>query len=252
MNVGVLVYCEQRKFIKLKTRTARGRLAKAYPGIDHGSFRETMKALERRFDRMATDAGLFMPSARAGELGRTVLRADDSSLQWGFSGVGLTDDPEKTLDAHFDRLVLRYDAEHGRDARTDEMVFEAVRRRLEMAELLHLVEPHTVRSKFATVTFDHALKNGIWHCIQPLSFDSADEDRMLSKAARWVGIMQSIASRQSEVKAYFVTGAPQDERLLPQYDKMVEFLRASPMNPVVVDENNASYIVEVLEEYMTH
>lgn len=139
-----------------------------------------------------------------------------------------------------------------RDARTDEMVFEAIRRRLEAAELLHLVEPHTVQSKFATVTFDHALKNGVWHCIQPLSFDSADEDRMLSKAARWAGIMQSIESRQSEIKTYFVTGAPQDERLLPQYDRMGEFLRASPMNPIVVDENNADYIVGVLEEYITH
>lgn len=248
LNVGVLLYCEEARFLQLRSRTARGRLAKAYPSINHGAFRLSMKALERRFDRISSTSGLLMPSSRALEVGKTVLREDDSSLQWGFSGVGITDNPDVELDKHYQRFVSQHDIEQVRESRSDEAVFETIRRKLEKAEVFHLMESHTVRSEFATVTFDHAFRNGTWHCIQPLSFDSADEDRMLSKAAKWVGIMQSIASREADIRPYFVTGAPQKECLLPQYCRMVDFLRSSPMTPVVVDEHDSGKIVDSVSQ----
>lgn len=251
LNAGVLLFSESARFLKLKARTGQGRLANAYPDLDHGALRDAVKALERRFDRIAMSSGLFLPSDSAIEVGRKVLIPNDGSLSWGMTGCGVADDPEEALERIYSRFVGRYDKAAGRDVRTDEMVFETVRRRLEIAELYQRVQPHVVRSKFATIPFDHAIQNGVWHVIQPLSFDSADEDRMLDKAARWAGRLQSIADCKGRVCPYFVTGKPSIPSLMPQYRKMVEFLRASPMQPVVMDEAQAGDLVAKVAEHLT-
>ena len=251
LNIGVLLYSETARFLKLKSRTGQGRIANAYPDLDYSALRDAVKALERRFDKIAASSGLFLPSGGAIEIGRKVLIPDDSSLFWGIGGSGIALNPEEALAKLFTRFVGQYDKAAGRDTRSDEMVFEAVRRKLELAELYQRVQPYVVRSKFATIPFEHAIQNGIWHVIQPLSFDSADEDRMLDKAAKWAGRLQSISDCEGKVRPYFVTGKPSIQSLMPQYRKMVEFLRASPMQPVVVDEEQADDLVSEVTERMT-
>lgn len=244
LNVGVLLFSEEARFLKLKARSGRGRISLAYPDLNYGALRVAVKALERRFESIASRSGFLFPSGDALGIGRWVLTPDDSSLSWGMTGAGLTDDPMESLEKVYARFVGRYDQESGRDVRTDDMVFEAVRRKLEIAELNHRLQAHVVRSKFASVTFDHAIENGAWHVIQPLSFDSANEQRMLDKAAKWVGILQSISKVEDRVRPYFVTGAPQNNELMPQYRRMVEFLKESPMSPIVLDEARAGELVD--------
>ena len=250
LNVGVLMFSDEGRFLKMKAKSGQGRLANAYPGLDHGALREAVKALVRRFDEMSSRSGFFPPSGSALDVGHKVLVPDDSSLSWGVTGSGVTSDPKAELEKVYGRFVSRYDQSHARDSRTDEMVYEAVRKKLELSELLYRVEPHVVRSQFATIPFDHAIKNGIWHVIQPLSFDSADEDRMLDKAAKWAGRLQSIADQASDVRPYFITGAPTERELLPQYLRMLDFLRASPMRPVVMDEAQAGALVDAVAKHL--
>lgn len=251
LNAGVLLFSESARFLKLKARTGQGRLANAYPDLDHGALRDAVKALERRFDKIAAASGLLMPCGSAIDIGQKVLIPDDSSLSWGMTGSGVADDPEAALEKVYARFVGRYDKVAGREVRTDEMVFESVRRKLEIAELHDRLQPHVVRSKFAAIEFEHAIQNGVWHVIQPLSFDSADEDRMMDKAAKWAGRLQGIADCEGKVRPYFVTGKPSIQSLMPQYHKMVEFLRASPLQPVVMDEAQAGDLVAKVAEHLT-
>ncbi|MEA5162054.1 DUF3037 domain-containing protein [Cereibacter johrii] len=250
LNAGVLLFSESARFLKLKTRTGQGRLAQAYPDLDHGAFREAVKALARRFDRIAATSGLLLPSGSALEVGQKVLQLDDSSLAWGMTGSGVTLDPDEALTNLFGRFVGRYDKAIGREPRTDEMVFEAVRRKLELAELYGRVQPQVVRSKYASIHFKHTIENGALHVIQPVSFDSADAENMLDKAAKWAGRLQSIKELDGKVRPYFVTGRPTDHALMEQYDKMVALLLASPLRPVVMHEERAGELVAKIEEQL--
>lgn len=250
LNAGVLLFSESARYLKLKTRTGQGRLAQAYPDLDHGSFRQAVKAMGLRFDRIASTSGLLLPSGSALEVGQKVLLPDDSSLSWGMTGSGVAADPEEALDKVYDRFVGRYDKAAGREPRTDEMVFEAVRRKLELAELYQRVQPQLVKSKFASIQFKHTIENGALHVIQPVSFDSADAENMLDKAAKWAGRLQSIAELEGRVRPYFVTGRPSDHALMGQYDRMVALLRASPLKPIVMDEERAGDLVAEIEEHL--
>ncbi|MFQ6756883.1 DUF3037 domain-containing protein [Cereibacter sphaeroides] len=244
MNVGVLLCCPGERFLKLKCRRGRGRIAQAYPGIDAAALTGTIRALEHRFGRIEAGWDMLSSVAKAGDIARGVLRADASSLQWAMDGGGIASSAAETMDMLYDRFVGLYDDEAPRDARTDEQVFDTVKVKLEAAQLYKRFERHVVRSEFGDVPFDHAFKNGVWHCVQGVSFDSANHERMLEKAQKLAGKMHSIASFRGSMRPYFVTGKPQRSDLLPQYGKMQALLRSSPLDPLVVDEHDSSIVVD--------
>ncbi|WP_299508283.1 DUF3037 domain-containing protein [Cypionkella sp.] len=242
LNLGVLMFCPSHSYLSLKVRTGRARLGRVYPDIDHGALRQTIKGLEKYFANRLEKNGFLPRPDSALDFGRSVLADDDSSLRWFSSGSGLALDPAAAHEAIFARMVTRYEQEEGRDAITDEMVFERVKDKLQRAELLHLMQPTTVTSEFAKISFAHTIQNGKLHCIQPVSFDSVDEEQMQLKGAKWAGNMQSLQYRV-DLKPYFVTGKPTNPALLPKYAQMQKLLRVSPLNPVVVDADEVDVIV---------
>ncbi|MEI4473347.1 DUF3037 domain-containing protein [Frigidibacter sp. MR17.24] len=248
MNLGILLCCPGERFLKLKSRRGRGRIAQAYPGIDARALTNTVKSLEHRFGKVEASWDMLSSAAKAGDVARGVLRADASSLQWAMDGSGLTGAAAETLDMLYDRFVGRYDDDPGRDAITDDQVFEKVKVKLEAAQLYKRFERHVVHSEFGDVAFEHAFKNGVWHCVQGISFDSANRERMLEKAQKVAGKMHSIAGAAGSMRPYFVTGKPRNPDLLPQYSKMQKLLKSSPLEPLVVDERDASVVVERIAE----
>lgn len=246
MNVGVLLLSPSRQFVDFKFRSGGTRLSQAYPGIDRSALLHDLKELGRWFDRRATKPSDIWMWKSAIELGRSLLGDDDSSLRWSLNGSGTTNDPDATLAQLFERFVMQYDVAKGRSPRTDEQVFETVKSKLKRAELLAKMESHTVRTKFSEVTFDHSIKNGKWHCVQAISLDSADEERMQRKADRWAGKLVGLTEAKNVPQVYLVTGKPTDTNLHRKYEKMTEWLTHNPAKPIVIDEDDAEVLVSRL------
>lgn len=245
LNVGVLMHCPKHFYLKLLWHPASRRIAKAYPDIDHSALREALREIELFLSRELKREGMFQSERSASYFANAALPDDDSSLRWTDIGSGLTKDPEDTHMALFSRLVARYEHHKGRESRGDEDVFSTVKEKLIRAELYHRLEVHRVTTDFGDVTFEHCFRNGIWHCIRPLSFDLTDEERMQEKAARWVGYMQSISSAPA-IQPYFVTGKPRDQKLLRKYHKIKEFLESAALDPKVIEEEDANEVADAL------
>lgn len=245
LNLGVLFYCPAQNYLSLKARKGRGRLAQAYPNLDHSALRETVKGLEKHFSQSLDKYGFLTKPETALDFGRSALVDDDSSLRWYTNGSGLTPDAEDAHDAIFKRMVTLYDHEEGRASITDEMVFEKVKGKLQRAELLHLMQPKTVISEFAKVPFAHTIQNGKLHCFQTVSFDSVDEEQMQVKAHKWAGAMLGLQSK-TDIRPYFITGKPLNTNLLAKYSQMQKLLRISPLEPIVVDAEQVDVVVEKL------
>lgn len=246
MNVGVLFFCPQASHVDFKFRSGGTRLSSAYPGMNRSALLQDLKEMSRWFDRCASRPSDIWMWKSAIELGQSLLGDDDSSFRWSLNGSGTTNDPEKTAAQIFDRFVMHYDVAPSRSSRTDEQVFETVKRKLKRAQLLSRMESYTVRTKFSEVTFDHAIKNGKWHCIQAISLDSADEDKMQRKADRWAGKMVGLLEAEKVPQVYLVTGKPADCRLQGKYEKMTDWLRHNPAKPIVIDEDKSEALISRL------
>ena len=250
-NVGVLVYEPKSGFLDAKVRHTLGRLPKMFPDLDAEAFKRSARSIERSIKRAATrqDGALLASLKDAGTFAKSVLPHDNSSFVWSSVGSGITANPSETLNKLYDRFVARYD-EPQRQQRDDEAIWRPVRDRLAERRLVDRLQPKTITSPLDHVDFEHAWKDGEWHCYQPLSFDLANEERIRDKACRWAGRMLALKNATERFRTYFFVGFPSDDRLRSAYDAAVKILKLSPGQPEVFEESRLDDLVNQLEDEM--
>ena len=137
LNIGVLLFCEDRQFLQLMTRSWDGRISAAYPSLNKAGFTEDLRQIDRAIVKLSRSdfrqQSLFSSVLdRAFEDKRTnialklasaVAPGSDSSYRWNAGGVGYLSSPGKKLRELFDRFVNSYDGERKRPNRSDENVW---------------------------------------------------------------------------------------------------------------------------------
>ena len=249
VNVGIVLHCASHRYLGAKFRHTYRRLSALFPDLDASAFRSSMTTIERAL-KSAGDVykkiDLFRPDADAVQLARSVLPADDSSLQWSPVGSGLTADPTAELDRLYARLVGSYD-ERPERRRSDADVWRPVRERLDQARLTSKLKVKVIRGADDALEFQHAWKNGVWHCYEALSFDLADADGIKRKAREWMGHLTAVRDAPERFKPYFIVGAPTNTKLMPAYRDAMAILKKSPVETEVVPEAEADKLVAMIE-----
>jgi hypothetical protein len=248
-NVGVVVHAPAVGFLDARMRHTLGRLSKIFPDLNGEDLKSSLRGIERTIKRMGTkEAGdLFGSFKNAGEFAKSAQPDDDSSFVWSALGSGLTFSPLETIEKLFGRFVTRYD-EHQRGHRDDAAVWRPVRERLAERKLVDQLQPKTIASSLDRVEFEHASKNGAWHCYQPLSFDLANEETIRDKARRWTGHMVALNNAFEPFHTYFFVGLPQDQKLRAASQAAIKILELSPGNPRIVDETKIDEFVRQIED----
>lgn len=243
VNVGVVLYSRDGRYASALCRSTFGRLAKTFPGIDGDAFKSLMRFVQSRIEELGDGLKQELPlhghPASVMEVAHAVLPPDDSSLQWSPPGSGLADNLSQTLEALYDRLVTRYDERPQQERRSDDDVWRKYRRSLESRAVLQHLQPKKISVLDDEVEFQHAWKNGVWNCLEPVSFDLSSADSIREKAHRWLGQLLSVKDAKEPFKVYLLLGEPQQEALRPAFDKAVSILRRLPVDSEVVREERA-------------
>lgn len=242
INVGVVVASPENGFIKAKFKPSYGRLKKTFPTLNGEDFRKRIKALQSSFDALQTKCSEELPLTSGGriqELIHSILPKDDSALQWSPIGSGLSSDLNETLSARYARLVAKYDEVTTSERRKDDDIWRDFKTSLEKHHLTKYLSPKTIESLNDDVRFEHAWKNGAWHCYEPLSFDLSSATSIKDKAHRWLGQLASVQEDATEdFKVYFLLGKPCDEDLQPAYQQARSILLKAP-DVELVEESEA-------------
>jgi Protein of unknown function (DUF3037) len=105
LNVGVALFCRQREFLGVRVEVDHGRLAALAPSVDLDEVAEHLAALVRVAEG-APDAGPIAALSQSERFGW--LAAPSSTIvQPSEVHTGLCEDPARTLDGLFERLVAR-------------------------------------------------------------------------------------------------------------------------------------------------
>ncbi len=110
VNVGVLVYSREARYLDIRLREDDARVVAFFPDLDRAAFRDTLAVVARGIAALAADAVADTTYADAGAVGRAVVPADDSAWQWLPTGSGIASDMQATTDHLYRRLVVRYDS----------------------------------------------------------------------------------------------------------------------------------------------
>lgn len=249
LNVGVVLFAPETRFIGYKFRTTFGRLAKAFPGVDGEAFRSIIRSVESEFDSCAERVSNELPFGdkdNALEFARSILPQDDSSLQWSQFGSGVTHDPQQTVVHLFERMVMRYE-DRQTARKSDDDVWRSFKRELETRQLLDLFAPKKIGVADDDVEFQYAWRNGIWHCLEPLSFDLSSAEGIREKAHRWLGQLTSIKATEEPFKVYLLVGQPADANLEPAFLNAMSILKKIPVNHKIFLERQASDLSTEIE-----
>jgi hypothetical protein len=250
-NVGVVVHSPGWHFLGSRVRKTVGRLSKMFPDLDRAALMDGLRVVERGLARLqkSEGSGLLTKLRDAESFAKLVLPPDDSSLIWSSVGSGVTQDPLETLESLYRRFISRYD-ESGRVTRDDAAVWQPVREKLVERNLADRLQPKLISSPIDEVEFQHAWKNGAWHCYQPLSFDLVTSEGIREKAARWAGHMTGLSRADEKIKPHFIVGPPTDPKLGDDYRRALDLLRASALNPDVYEEREIDKLVANIEREM--
>lgn len=258
VNVGVVLMTAEADFVGAKFKTTYSRIKRTFPTLDGEAYRKQIRRLQTAFDRiskkdLARDASVALPKRTSMmELAESVLRQDDSSLQWSPVGSGLSAAPDVTLNSLYHRFVTKYDDEVTSGQRKDEDVWKCFRTELEKRNVLGYLDEKVIAVADDSVKFAHAWKNGSWHCYEPLSFDLASDSSIKEKAHRWLGQVSSLQDAAEKFKVFFLVGKPTDASLGAAYDQAVSILRKTPLSEVVEEDQAEKFSEQVAAKIMPH
>ncbi len=250
LNVGVALLAPEQRYVSALCRTTVSRLKPVFPSLDGESFRAAMKHVTHEFERFQKELAEELPlnPTAAGVMGfaHAVLGADDSSLQWSPMGSGLTADPGLTLEQLYERFVTAHETPSPVHRRQDEDVWKRFSLELQQRQVLRHFVKKTIAVDDDEIEFKHAWKNGVWHCLAPVSFDLASAESIREKAHKWLGQLTSVSKAREDFKLYFLVGEPTQAELRPAFESALSILGKSSIEQEVVPETKASELSEQL------
>ncbi|MFC5584788.1 DUF3037 domain-containing protein [Nitratireductor kimnyeongensis] len=250
INIGVILYAPKSGYLGSKFKKALSRITKVFPTASGSALRHDIRQIERAFAKITKNGqtnDLLSRDMNALSFGHKVVAADDSSLVWSEMGAGVTADPDKTLENLHQRFIGQYDEETVH-RRADSDIWKPFRDKLLERKIEGIFKKKVIRSPRNEVEFEHAWKNGKWHCIQPLSFDLTTEEGVQDKAARWVGTLVGLSKGTENFKTYFLVGEPTDKKMLPAYKRALEFLHDAPLDPEIIPESEMDNLADRLAD----
>jgi hypothetical protein len=256
VNVGVVVMSARNEFLRFSLRSTAGRITDIFTDLKPNLFRRTIRTVSKRCEDVGkawrTPLALGDRESSLERLLLSVLPKDDSSLVWGSVSGGLSSDLNSTTQMLYDRYVGKYDRRRYKSGRTDEDVWRSVRKTLEDRSLLPYFEEKTIHGKNDDVRFDLAWKNGIWHCIEPLSFDLGAADSIRDKAHRCAGEIVGISDSTDNFRVYLIVGRPSDSSLTPAYEKAFGILQNLSGAEVYSEENKDELFDKLGSQITSH
>jgi hypothetical protein len=256
VNIGVALYAPDAKYLGGLCNTRYGRLTSLFGKgeVDGEYFRGLMRYIEGRFDELGDKLRNELPlngvPSDVTEIAKTILPPDDSSLQWSEPGGGQTDDPRKTLEDLFARLVERYENRQQRQSRDDGEVWRVFKREFETQHVINRLRPKRITAPDDDYEFEHAWKNQRWRMYEPISFDLQEAESITAKANRWLGRAINLNDSPEKFVLHLLLGEPRLEKMRSAYTKAENILNKMPIEKVFVREQEAKKFSQSLASEM--
>lgn len=251
VNIGVLFFSPDKKFVKFKCKSSLGRVASMFPTADGSAFKAVIDLVKARYSLIAAEVSanlnLWEQRQSLARLAEQIVPKDDSSLVWSHVSSGATADLEQSFEKIYARYVQKFEKKKpALRHRSDADIWRSFRKNLERRNILNFFEKKSISGKDDEMEFPFAWKNGVWHCIEPISFDLTAPESIREKAHKWLGQITSITDSSEKFRLYFVLAKPKSANLSAAFEKAVSILEKAPVDHEVYIENQMDTLVSKL------
>lgn len=254
VNVGVLLYAPELRFLRIQRLGRLKRVRALFPGLQSEVLQELLQFIETRCGEMEVRFKNELPdkSLAAPEIAKLLLTTDDSALQWSASGSGLTENPNETLLQLFERMVTRHEQAYPAVRREDEDVWKPFEREFRSRHVLHRFQEKTLffgelRHRFK-LSWQPA--SSYLRIYQPLSFDLLESSGIVEKAVGWSALVRQLRRADPEFEINLLLGKPLDQSKWPAFTQAQAVLEEEVLGrkKLVPEEGASEFAQQVSEE----
>jgi hypothetical protein len=253
LNIGVIVYSEQARYFGHRVDSHYERLSRAFATFDGQAFRRAVANLLHAFrdtEHSFSERPLLSDDRSLVEWLRALMPDVGGSMTFTTPRHGLAEDLTEEVGFLFERMVESQRAKSDESPRRDDaQVWQAYERSLAPAVSRHLRSKSFVTAS-VSVDFEHAVKNGAWHVLQPISMDYKQSESMQRKASQWVGTAVGLQEARDLGTIFFLLGEPVAHR--KAYDRAKALLSRAPVNHEIIEERDAERFNRRLLALMEH
>jgi len=258
LNIGVLVYSREARFLDVRFERSYGRLSAAFAGFDGRAYRRR----QADFVRAVTNLREFIT---AGTLEESEIPADAASVVarlWPDRGLsfragellgGLSGNLSQVTGDIFERFVASQFTKKDHHRRDDADVWQTVETKLDV-DARDALEPRLIKTKNYEYTFERTFQNERLHVVEPISFDYVDAGTILETATKWRGRLDILTDAPEVEKGAFhiIVGGAKDEHRA-SVTKARRILEGASVKPEVIDEEHSgAFAKRFSEEVRTH
>lgn len=250
VNIGIVLECPSKGYLGSRFDTSFQRVSNFFPGSSANFIKKfvtslggSIASISHKLKKSGDD--LFHKDRSYFSLvWSQALSKDDTAISWSSIRGGITHDPERELNRIFERSVLKYKNPQERQSKSDADVWKSVERHLEHFSLDSMITNHRVKSSVSEYNFEHCLRNGKWHCIEPISMDLVKEESIRSKAQKIFGGISLIRSAATNHKIYFVLSDPSSKASKDMFQEAHSIIDSIEMEHEIVMESQSFEMAE--------
>lgn len=252
VNIGVALLCEEDRIFKVKIKSNFGRVSDLFPDMKSDNLKLVIKTLKSRYTSLSeayqTPLSLNENKQDISKLLKSILPKDDSALVWSVENQGISFDPLDTLDKIYDRYVTKYDAKKSTNRRSDKDIWRSFKKDLEDRRISSYFKEKVFQNDSDEVSFPLAWKNGIWHCVEPISFDLSGAESIREKAHKCLGQITSVNESLQDSKLYLLVSKPSDKQLEAAFDNALSILDKLPVSKEIYFEDDKTQLLNKLNK----
>jgi Protein of unknown function (DUF3037) len=254
VNIGIVFFDAENRFLKAKVSEKYGRISRFFGHVSGTFLLKTIKNIEQEFNalgkRMATETGFPIPN-QVRDITNAVLPVNDNGLFFSDVLKGWHLDQDRAFNETYDRLIGQYSEEATEQRHDDNYAWKKVYKHFfDENNITPQLKDHNVVTATDVIEFEHAAKNGVWHCFQPISFDLKKKGDIKEKIYRWAGIIGELQTAEEPLHLYLLSLMPDD----PQLQRIIEqklTLNQPNLTVQLIKEEDALAMVEALKPLLT-
>lgn len=257
VNVGLLLLEKESNLLKGRVVNTTSRIHALFPNTNGKWILKKLKDIEMRIESISRQIStelIFEQKDGLETLTSDILTKDSSALFFTETFKALDLNIESVFDDLFQRMIasnLSLDDFHHYDDK--EVWSQLYRKHFEHIGIADKLQKHTIKTPTDTFTFEHSIKNEIWHLFEPVSFDLAKNESIKNKVYKWIGKLQELElSSGEEFKIYLMAKMPESNEDMKYFieNKLKHKIKSgeAPISELL----NETEIDEVLAEIKQH
>lgn len=253
VNVGVVVYSKDERFLASKTTSRYQRVTHMFPETNGrwimrvlGNFNQQIRKTSQELNE------LFAPSDSLEQITSSIIMRDNSAIQLTEAKLAVDIDLEAALNDLYNSQVEKYMVSKvEKNSLLDEDVWRIkYKTYFEKYGIEKRLKTHDVKVPKDVISFEKSWKNEIWHCYEPLSFVLKEKDSIKDKVYKWAGKLQGLQQSDEALHLTLLTSISPKHKDLMAFINEYLTVDSGKLSVDIVTEDKAEQLARDIKKKM--